>query len=329
MHLTDIDVLRTIAARLGEMYNNKISLRGIMVFHSIGHPRIQESAKRNILMLKNVYGDDALRNVVFVTSMWDVVPEASAEARERQLVDMTQFSGSIVSKGSTVLRHDNTAASARAIVGSLIDNGDAAVKLDIPEEMADKGKLPDKTEASQELETAEFEQPQSWEALLVQGFSLPAVPNWEEEYGIWRASHIAHEGFSDSGYDSMNLKSDKGNNVKTGAGFLLSEDIAEEQALPEQLDGTDTTDNDTIYSSSSSILLQDVELYVSAIAQELVDLVPPGIGGSPAGMGGVARALPELLKAFALMIGHRADTSLHREIMYIVHKRRRSVHTHM
>ncbi|TEA13924.1 hypothetical protein C8034_v003990 [Colletotrichum sidae] len=146
---SDTDVLRAIAHWLNESYKNKVLLRGIIYFHRILDVRMQGSAKKNILMFKKLCGNDALRNVALVTSMWDKVPKPEAEARERQLVETPHMA----------LRHDNTAASALAVARRLVDGGGPPVKLDVQDEMIDRRKLLDQTEAWQELE-AEPEQQQ-------------------------------------------------------------------------------------------------------------------------------------------------------------------------
>lgn len=73
-------------------------LHGIVYLHRITNVPMHGSAKKNLLMLKKLCGDDALRKVVLTTTMWDKVPNREAEDREQQLVDTPEFWGFMVSK---------------------------------------------------------------------------------------------------------------------------------------------------------------------------------------------------------------------------------------
>jgi hypothetical protein len=87
-HRSDAKVLREIAAWLTHSYshkNDKILLNGIIYLHRISDSRMKGSAKKNLLMFEKLCGEDALKKVILVTTMWDKVPLDEAEAREKQL----------------------------------------------------------------------------------------------------------------------------------------------------------------------------------------------------------------------------------------------------
>ncbi|KAL2880203.1 hypothetical protein SGCOL_004590 [Colletotrichum sp. CLE4] len=161
--ISDTEVLRAIAHWLNESYKKKVLLRGILYFHRITDVRMTGSAKKNILMFKKLCGNNALQNVALVTSMWDQVLKEDGGRREKQLIETPQYWGYMVSKGSITLRHDNTVASALAIVRHLADGEGDPVKLDVQDEMIDRQKLLDQTEAWQELEAARIEEHKKWE----------------------------------------------------------------------------------------------------------------------------------------------------------------------
>ncbi|KAK1688498.1 P-loop containing nucleoside triphosphate hydrolase protein, partial [Colletotrichum godetiae] len=161
--ISDTEVLRAIAHWLNESYKKKVLLRGILYFHRITDVRMTGSAKKNILMFKKLCGNNALQNVALVTSMWDQVLKEDGGRREKQLIETPQYWGYMVSKGSITLRHDNTVASALAIVRRLADGEGDPVKLDVQDEMIDRQKLLDQTEAWQELEAARIEEHKKWE----------------------------------------------------------------------------------------------------------------------------------------------------------------------
>jgi hypothetical protein len=66
---------------------------------------MQGSAKKNLYMFKKLCGNNALKNVILVTTMWDKVSEAEGTARELELTSTPDFWGWMVSQGSKVYRH--------------------------------------------------------------------------------------------------------------------------------------------------------------------------------------------------------------------------------
>lgn len=163
---SDTDVLREIADWLNKSYETDILLRGILYFHRITDTRMQGSARKNILLFSKLCGDEALKNVLLVTSMWDKLPKSQisvAKGKEKQLVETHEYWGFMVSKGSTVLRHRNTADSARAIVKRLVNGKGCAIKLDVQEQMVDKKQTLNETAAGRELNAAIAEERKRWE----------------------------------------------------------------------------------------------------------------------------------------------------------------------
>jgi hypothetical protein len=118
---------------------------------------------------------------------------------------------------------------------------------------------------------------------------------------------------TDSGYTS----------ARAGSNFV---EYAKAPDLPPSVKIIAEEDNMTEYSTTSSIHPQSVDRHISAMVEGLINMVPQSTAGDSNIMARLATILPNLLKAFALMIGHCADTSLHRDIMYSVHKHRKSVH---
>ncbi|GJD04843.1 FAD binding domain-containing protein [Colletotrichum higginsianum] len=166
MERSDTEVLREIADWLNKSYETDILLRGILYFHRITDTRMQGSARKNILLFSKLCGDEALKNVLLVTSMWDKLPKSQisdAKGKEKQLVETHEYWGFMVSKGSTVLRHRNTADSARAIVNRLVNGKGCAIKLDVQEQMVDKKQTLNETAAGRELNAAVAKERRKWE----------------------------------------------------------------------------------------------------------------------------------------------------------------------
>ncbi|KAI2613260.1 P-loop containing nucleoside triphosphate hydrolase protein [Hypoxylon sp. NC1633] len=148
---SDAEVLRELAAWLTATYAKKIRLSGIIYLHRINQPRMQGSARKNIMMFKKLCGDNALQNVILATTMWDLVDEDVGAAREKQLINTKEFWGYMTSKGSKTYRHDNTDQSAMKLIGHFVKT-DSKMTLEIQEEMVDQHKSLDGTAAAATVE---------------------------------------------------------------------------------------------------------------------------------------------------------------------------------
>jgi hypothetical protein len=152
-HRSDTDVLREIAAWLGEAYLHQVHLTGIVYLHRITDRRVGGSAIKNLRMFKQLCGDDGLPAVVFATTMWDALregDETGALARENELISRPEFWGLMLEKGSRVFRQDKGFESATQIMDYLISR-QSTVLLDIQHEMAEGSLSLDQTTAGQEV----------------------------------------------------------------------------------------------------------------------------------------------------------------------------------
>ena len=89
---------------------------------------------RNLRMFQRLCGDNALRNVMLVTTMWSEIDNVTALPREEEL--RTKYWGSMVKAGSRIARFDYNHESAWAIVGQL--NG-TPLPVQLQVELVDEG----------------------------------------------------------------------------------------------------------------------------------------------------------------------------------------------
>ncbi|EGX54367.1 hypothetical protein AOL_s00004g16 [Orbilia oligospora ATCC 24927] len=91
----------------------------------------------------------------------------------------------------------------------------------------------------------------------------------------------------------------------------------------------DTDDVETVYSETSSFATSEKENYISELAavlfHEIRELLRSD-NSETAIWERISIALPELLKAFALKVGYKAPSQMHRDIMFFVHKNRELVY---
>lgn len=88
-------------------------------------------------MFRKLCGDKGLQNVVIVTNMWGEVTLEKGKQRESELAEHDDFFKAALSKGSSMIRHDNTRHSAHAILRRVLQN--SPVVLEIQEDTVDRG----------------------------------------------------------------------------------------------------------------------------------------------------------------------------------------------
>jgi hypothetical protein len=73
-------------------YKGKVTLAGVIYMHRISDIRMSGTARRNFTMFRKLCGENALSNVVLVTTMWgNLVDMEEGEARERELQNKDGF----------------------------------------------------------------------------------------------------------------------------------------------------------------------------------------------------------------------------------------------
>jgi hypothetical protein len=152
-HKSDTDTLMELTSWLSEAYEAKILLTGIIYLHRIMDPRLGGKALQNLKMFKSLCGKKAMSKVVLATTFWSHVNAATGTDREKEL-EKNEFWGSMIERGSKVLRQDNGRVSARSIIEYLVKNrtpANASVALAIQKEMVDDRKTLDQTGAGQEM----------------------------------------------------------------------------------------------------------------------------------------------------------------------------------
>jgi hypothetical protein len=87
-------------------------------------------------------------------------------------------------------------------------------------------------------------------------------------------------------------------------------------------DDAATEDNRTVYSDASSLADLECESYISELADDLFSKFRDETFDNQT-MQRISGVLTELLKAFALRVGHNAPSQMHRDVMFFVHKYRR------
>ena len=124
---SDGEVLMMIATYLLAMYNSKIRLDGIVYMFPIISHRMSGSAVKDLNIFSKLVGDEALSEVVLVTSMWDLVDSSLAESREKELRE--RFWKHLIANGSKVCRVDHRRLMALPVLDVLLRGAQAPGKV--------------------------------------------------------------------------------------------------------------------------------------------------------------------------------------------------------
>ncbi|KAF9259855.1 hypothetical protein L218DRAFT_963229 [Marasmius fiardii PR-910] len=146
---TDMDTLSMISVFLAEMYKGNKKLAGIIYLHRISDVRVGGASARSFRIFRKLCGEASLKNVVIATTKWSEVPFEVAEARERELMEKDLFFKPVLDRGAKMVRYDNTAHSAHALIRSMVRN--EPLPLLIQTEVVDDNKNLAQTAAGAEI----------------------------------------------------------------------------------------------------------------------------------------------------------------------------------
>ncbi|EPT06008.1 hypothetical protein FOMPIDRAFT_1039285 [Fomitopsis schrenkii] len=109
---------------------------GIVYMHDISQNRANGPVAESYKWLLKTCGDDAMRNVVIVTNMWQTLSGTSragyGEGRERELRLGDPCYKTAIDNGASLQRHDNTRESALAILRSVATKSSITLRCQMP-----------------------------------------------------------------------------------------------------------------------------------------------------------------------------------------------------
>ncbi|KAK5658016.1 hypothetical protein OQA88_2570 [Cercophora sp. LCS_1] len=148
---SDTDILSLLAAYMADTHEQGILLTGILFLQPINQPRLQGSEMRRTRLFKKLLGEDAYKRVIIATTMWNQLSDSEATARQNQRMSRNDVWGDMVSRGATVVRHDDNPQSAASIVRRLAAHT-SPVELQIQRELIENGGKVALTSAGKQLD---------------------------------------------------------------------------------------------------------------------------------------------------------------------------------
>ncbi|KAH7632016.1 P-loop containing nucleoside triphosphate hydrolase protein [Sordaria sp. MPI-SDFR-AT-0083] len=136
---SDAEILADITEYLATQYALKIPLKGIIYLHPIYENRMKGSARKYFEMFRLLCGDQALKNVMLVTTRWDTVgqaPDQVGEALRREQDLLDNWWKPMLKQGANAAQFKGTKGSAEAMVLELVRDRDEVV-LDVQRELVD------------------------------------------------------------------------------------------------------------------------------------------------------------------------------------------------
>ena len=119
-----------------------------MYLHRITDNRITETLHRSFHVFCEICGENAIKNIALVTTIWDEVPIEIGERHEKEIEE--RLWGTMREEGAIYERFDNNPASAWNIISKLT-NDHRKLTLALQEEMIAERKSLSQTRAAQAL----------------------------------------------------------------------------------------------------------------------------------------------------------------------------------
>ena len=129
-------------------YEKDIKLAGIVYLHRITDSRMAGTPHRSFRTFGELCGDQAVKNVVLVTTMWDKVQRDTGVRRENELFE--NYWKTMINYGASTARFSNSADSAWKIIDPILKQRESEVLL-LQEELVDLKRAVSETQAGKTL----------------------------------------------------------------------------------------------------------------------------------------------------------------------------------
>ncbi len=162
---------------------------GVIYLHRISDIKVGGLAKTNFRAFQQFCGDDALKNVVIVTTMWDKIHSQEGTRRGKELEE--DFFAPALAKGAQLMHNvGNTVDLARHIISTLLEN--QPIPLAILQELVLDGKDVGETRAAKEIDNRLKEQSEKNEKKLgEQADTLMKLEQEKRDEAHWQKAQVA------------------------------------------------------------------------------------------------------------------------------------------
>ncbi|KAF8241281.1 hypothetical protein K440DRAFT_539254, partial [Wilcoxina mikolae CBS 423.85] len=148
--LSDSDILKMLVDALAAMYRNDKHLNGLLYIHDITEVRMKGSEIKNLSLFQKLCGEQSFGNIVLVTNKWTGHDREKAKDEKRREARLRKtFWREMITRGSSVARHDGSAKSAKSIMAGLISK--APIVLHVVRQVVDENLPWNRTDAGKAI----------------------------------------------------------------------------------------------------------------------------------------------------------------------------------
>ncbi|KAI9331715.1 hypothetical protein BDR26DRAFT_806755, partial [Obelidium mucronatum] len=104
--ITDTDILKQIATYLADTYIDGQQLTGIIYMHRISDIRVGASVARNLRFFEKLCGSDFYKNVIILTTRWDMVEDDQVAAIRREVQLKEEAFKLMIDRGAKYMRFE-------------------------------------------------------------------------------------------------------------------------------------------------------------------------------------------------------------------------------
>lgn len=133
------DHLRSLSLTLSAVYDieekRKPHIHGVLYVHRITDNKIARSSMTNLQVVRNLLGEDLLKNLVFVTNMWSNPPEPQQVKREEALMGSEKYFGGFIKAGARagpayrIAKNATCFQAQRAILDLFLESGPQVARI--------------------------------------------------------------------------------------------------------------------------------------------------------------------------------------------------------
>lgn len=179
-------------------YTKDKLLTGVLFLHDIAANRMDEARLNSYKLFRKICGDEAMKHVIIVTTMWDTVSPNKGESRLQEL--QNEYFSDAMRHGVRVMRHNNTDESAINVLVQLLGKDVKPRALRIQREMVDY--------RSQVVDTGAGKELMNQLGAEAKKLEKDASEKEREERRLEEELKLAHEGLSSLGVEREELKED-------------------------------------------------------------------------------------------------------------------------
>ncbi|KAI0696933.1 hypothetical protein BC835DRAFT_1271182, partial [Cytidiella melzeri] len=125
----ETEVLMNTAAFIVSLYKQGKTLTGVIYLHRISDVRVGGTSRKNFNLFKKIVGDEYLKNVAIVTTMWKDVVERTGAIHEKELKGDSLFYQPVLAKGGRMFRYRDDRKSAQVPINYLAKKAAAPVRM--------------------------------------------------------------------------------------------------------------------------------------------------------------------------------------------------------